>query len=239
MSTAAITIGGDGTFVFSAAHAGLHDGEFEPLHGHTFIVTLRLQGELDRAGMICDFTDAKAALAAAIEPLRRRVLMPAAPRGGRCTPEDEQILIECGVKRYSFPAGDMTLLPVANTTTESIAGWLLSQVTSRLHAPGFAAGRACSGRSTRHVGHRQRAPWASPVNAAPEPWSVKYTARALLGYLLEYGSPAQTLGRAWRYQARGTHGGPVTGPDCRSPGSLQTSACRAGHAVAAPPGRSG
>jgi 6-pyruvoyltetrahydropterin/6-carboxytetrahydropterin synthase len=136
-ATTVITIGGDGTFVFSAAHAGLHDGEFEPLHGHTFIVTLRLHGDLDRAGMICDFTDAKAALAAAIEPLRRRVLMPASPPGGHCTPEDGQILIECGVKRYSLPAGDMTLLPVANTTTEAIADWLLNQVTGRLHAPGL------------------------------------------------------------------------------------------------------
>jgi 6-pyruvoyl-tetrahydropterin synthase len=32
---------GRGEFDFSAAHAGLHDGELEPLHGHTFQVTLR------------------------------------------------------------------------------------------------------------------------------------------------------------------------------------------------------
>jgi hypothetical protein len=42
-----IEIGGT-PFVFCAAHAGLHDGEFEPLHGHTFAVTLRLSGNLDR-----------------------------------------------------------------------------------------------------------------------------------------------------------------------------------------------
>ena len=59
---AAITIGGTGPFQFSAAHAGLHDGEFEPLHGHTFTVTLRLHGELDGCGMVADFQAVKKAL---------------------------------------------------------------------------------------------------------------------------------------------------------------------------------
>ncbi len=139
MTTAAtvITIGGDGTFAFSAAHAGLHDGEFEPLHGHTFTVTLRLHGDLDKDGMVCDFTSTKTALAAAITPLRRRTLMPAQPPGGRCTAMDGQILIECGAKHYSLPVGDVMLLPVANTTTEAIAGWLLTRLASHLNAPGL------------------------------------------------------------------------------------------------------
>jgi 6-pyruvoyl-tetrahydropterin synthase len=74
-----IAVGGDGTFAFSAAHAGLHDGQFEPLHGHSFTVTLRLHGEPDLTGMVCDFGAVKAALAAVITPLRRRTLMPARP----------------------------------------------------------------------------------------------------------------------------------------------------------------
>ena len=119
-----ITIGGGGTFAFSAAHAGLHDGQFEPLHGHSFTVTLRLHGEPDEAGMVCDFTGAKNALAAAIAPLKRRTLMPAAPPGGRCEREGGQVVIECGDQRYSLPAGDVVLLPVPNTTTEQIAAWL-------------------------------------------------------------------------------------------------------------------
>ena len=123
-----ITIGGAGAFEFSAAHAGLHDGEFEPLHGHTFTVTLHLHGAVDDAGMVTDFTAAKKALAAAIDPLRRRTLMPAVLPGGRCTTGGSQILVQCGAKRYSLPAGDVALLPVPNTTTEALAGYLLSQV---------------------------------------------------------------------------------------------------------------
>jgi 6-pyruvoyl-tetrahydropterin synthase len=132
-----ITIGGNGKFAFSAAHAGLHGGQFEPLHGHSFTVTLRLHGEPDETGMVCDFTDAKNALAGVIAPLKRRVLMPAAPPGGRCDRDGGQVVIECGTKLYSLPAGDVVLLPVANTTTEQIAAWLLAELVPALVAPGL------------------------------------------------------------------------------------------------------
>lgn len=127
-----ISIGGAGAFEFSAAHAGLHDGEFEPLHGHTFTVTLHLHGAVDDAGMVTDFSAAKKALAGAIGPLRRRTLMPAAFPGGRCTADGGQILVECGAKRYSFPAGDVLLLPVPNTSTEALAGYLLRLILPHL-----------------------------------------------------------------------------------------------------------
>ena len=136
MAETMITVGGDGKFAFSAAHAGLHDGEFEPLHGHSFTVTLRLHGNPDEAGMVCDFSGVKTVLAAVIAPLRRRTLMPARPPGGTCSQENGQVVIGCGGKRYSFPVGDVVLLPVANTTTEEIAGWLLAQLMARLDAPG-------------------------------------------------------------------------------------------------------
>ena len=132
-----ISIGGDGKFAFSAAHAGLHDGEFEPLHGHSFTVTLRLNGEPDQTGMVCDFTKAKDALAAVIAPLKRRTLMPASPLGGCCERDGTQVVIKCGTKRYSLPAGDVVLLPVLNTTTEQIATWLMAELVPLLDAPGL------------------------------------------------------------------------------------------------------
>jgi 6-pyruvoyl-tetrahydropterin synthase len=127
-----ITIGGAGVFEFSAAHAGLHDGEFEPLHGHTFTVTLRLHGTAGNAGMITDFSAVKKMLAAAVGPLRRRTLIPAVIPGGQRTEEGSQVMIRCGAKQYSFPAGDVLFLPVPNTTTEALAGYLLSQILPHL-----------------------------------------------------------------------------------------------------------
>lgn len=132
-----ITIGGDGTFAFSAAHAGLHDGEFEPLHGHSYAVTLRLHGRIDeKSGMLCDFTSVKKALAEAITPVKRRTLMPEGSPLCRCYSEGTQTVIECGSKLYSLPAEDVVLLPVVNTTTELLAAWLLDQVLFALDQPG-------------------------------------------------------------------------------------------------------
>lgn len=122
-----IEIGG-GPFTFSAAHAGLHDDEFEPLHGHTFTLTLRLAGELDEAGMLTDFHRVKKTLAEVIAPLKRQTLMPGNAPGVTYRFEDGQVLIEGGTKRYSLPTIDVLLLPVVNTTTEAIAVHLAGQL---------------------------------------------------------------------------------------------------------------
>jgi 6-pyruvoyl-tetrahydropterin synthase len=129
--TVTIEISG-GPFEFSAAHAGLHDGQFEPLHGHTYIAGLRLYGDAGAAGMLVDFRVIKQALREVITPLRRRTLMPQHPPAGSCRVEDGQVFIECGATRFSLPEAHVTLLPVANTATEAIAGWLLSQLLPRL-----------------------------------------------------------------------------------------------------------
>ena len=135
MTVTMITVGGDGTFTFCAAHSGLHGGQFEPMHGHSYAVTLRLHGGLDQARMVCDFSVVKEALTAVIAPLRRRTLMPAQPLGGRCARQGGQVIIECGGKRYSLPAQDVVLLPVANTPTEALAAYLLAELMLRLDAP--------------------------------------------------------------------------------------------------------
>lgn len=123
---------GRGEFGFAAAHAGLHDGEFEPLHGHTFQVTLRLSGEPDSDGMLIDFSKVKAALREAIAPLRRRTLMPGRAPQVRITPENDTLSIAISGKSYVLPAEDVVVLPLANTTTEAIAGYLLDQVLPHL-----------------------------------------------------------------------------------------------------------
>jgi 6-pyruvoyl-tetrahydropterin synthase len=126
-----ITISG-GPFHFSAAHAALHDGQFEPLHGHTYTVSLRLHGEPGDSGILTDFRPVKQTLREVIAPLRSRTLMPQHPPGGSCRVEDGQVFLECGAARFSFPAGHVRLLPVPSTSTEAIAGWLLSQLVPRL-----------------------------------------------------------------------------------------------------------
>ncbi|HEU0086754.1 MAG TPA: 6-carboxytetrahydropterin synthase [Pseudonocardiaceae bacterium] len=123
---------GRGEFDFSAAHTGLHDGEFESLHGHTFLVTLRLSGELDTEGMLIDFSKVKAALRTVIAPLHRRTLMPGRAPEVRIMRADDNLSIAVGDKTYLLPTDDVVVLPLVNTTTEAIARYLLDQVLAYL-----------------------------------------------------------------------------------------------------------
>jgi 6-pyruvoyl-tetrahydropterin synthase len=45
-----IKVGEEAKFAFCAAPPRPH-----PVHGHSFAVTMRLHGDVERAGMICDF----------------------------------------------------------------------------------------------------------------------------------------------------------------------------------------
>jgi 6-pyruvoyl-tetrahydropterin synthase len=119
-------------FGFYAAHLALYKGEVEPLHGHTFQITLRVSGEPDTSGMVAEFSDIKPAMRSAVAPLRRRTLVPGQAPELRITPENDFLSITCGRKRYLLPAEDVTVLPLANTTLEALAGYLLSQVLPQL-----------------------------------------------------------------------------------------------------------
>ena len=130
--TTILTIGRSGSYTFSAAHAGLHDGQFEPLHGHTYTVILKLRGEPGADGLVCDFTAVKHALEELIRPLRRRTILAAQAPGIACEQCDGEVRVQGGGKRYSFPATDVVLLPVLNSSTEEIAGYLLRGLLPQL-----------------------------------------------------------------------------------------------------------
>lgn len=128
---------GRGEFGFSAAHTGLHDGEFKTLHGHTFQVTLRLLGTSGDEAMLIDFGEIKTALREAIAPLRRRTIMPGRAPEVSIMSENNALSIVAGRKRYVLPAEDVVVLPLVNTTTEAIAGYLLDRVLPDLHGYGL------------------------------------------------------------------------------------------------------
>ncbi len=130
---------GRAEFGFYAAHLALYHGEVEPLHGHTFHVTLRISGEPDASGMLVEFSEVRAAVKAAVAPLRRRTLVPGQAPELQITPEHDSLSIIAGRKRYVLPAEDVTVLPLANTTLEAIAGYLLDQVLPALRTAGLLA----------------------------------------------------------------------------------------------------
>jgi 6-pyruvoyltetrahydropterin/6-carboxytetrahydropterin synthase len=124
-------------FGFYAAHIALYNGEVEPLHGHTFQIALRVSGEPDTSGMVAEFNEIKPAIRDAVALLRRRTLVPGQAPELQITPKNDSLSIICGRKRYLLPAEDVTVLPLANTTLETLAGYLLSQVRPQLQRAGL------------------------------------------------------------------------------------------------------
>jgi 6-pyruvoyl-tetrahydropterin synthase len=126
-------------FGFYAAHIALYNGEVEPLHGHTFQVALRVSGEPDASGVVVEFSEIKSAMRNAVASLRRRTLVPGHAPQLRITPQNGSLSITCGRKHYLLPVEDVTVLPLANTTLEALAGYLLSQVLPQLQRSGLVA----------------------------------------------------------------------------------------------------
>jgi 6-pyruvoyltetrahydropterin/6-carboxytetrahydropterin synthase len=118
---------------FSAAHFSILEGGSERIHGHNYRVALRAAGTVRGDGTLVDFAALKAALRAECAELDHRMLLP-----GEC-PEVEvaaeaegHVAVREGGRRFLFPAAEVRVLPVRNTTCECLAAWLLGRVRARL-----------------------------------------------------------------------------------------------------------
>ncbi|HEX9442586.1 MAG TPA: 6-carboxytetrahydropterin synthase [Candidatus Binatia bacterium] len=126
-------------FNFASAHFLVFaDGRREALHGHNYQVSVAVEGDLDRAGVVLDFI--------AFKPLVKRI----------CDDLDHRTLIQrdCGAlkirrggghvtvayrdQRIVLPRRDALLLPIANTSTELLAEYIAGQIrrSVRRHFPG-------------------------------------------------------------------------------------------------------
>jgi 6-pyruvoyltetrahydropterin/6-carboxytetrahydropterin synthase len=134
-----IRLGGD-DLVFCAAHLAVwSNGEGERLHGHSFRVSAVLGGPLDRAGCVVDFLVARRELRSILAELDHRVLLPRECPGLRIEAAAGQVHASLADRRWSFPADDCLLVPLANTSTEMLAEYIGRRLLDALAAAGHAA----------------------------------------------------------------------------------------------------
>src|SRR5947209_15662184 len=118
---------------FAAAHFSILEGGSERIHGHNYRVALRAAGTVRRDGTLVDFAALKGALRAECAELDHRMLLP-----GECpdvevgAEQDGHVAVRQGDRRFLFPAAEVRLLPVRNTTCECLAAWLLGRLRGRL-----------------------------------------------------------------------------------------------------------
>ncbi|HKH47720.1 MAG TPA: 6-carboxytetrahydropterin synthase [Thermoanaerobaculia bacterium] len=121
-------------FKFSAAHFTLFsDGGAELLHGHNYRVRAELAGsDLDEEGLLVDIERFKKALRERCANLDSRTLLPAASGRVQWSRDGDAIEVVCGERRYRFPADDVLLLPLVNTSMELIARMLWEDLAPAL-----------------------------------------------------------------------------------------------------------
>jgi len=121
-------------FKFSAAHFTLFPGGgAELLHGHNYRIEVEISGGgLDGEGLLLDIEAFKKVLRRRCARLDSLTLLPAESprlRWERC---GESVEVRCGERVYRFPAADVLLLPLVNTSIELLAGMLWGELASHL-----------------------------------------------------------------------------------------------------------
>ena len=126
---------------FAAAHFIAYPGFREPLHGHNYQVSVRVEADLGPDGYVLDFGLVKRVAKALCEELDERVILPA--RSDCLTVEEKgdgvEVVTEDG-GRFHFPKTDVRLLPIAHSSAEELAAFLLGRLRDALRTE--AADRA-------------------------------------------------------------------------------------------------
>jgi 6-pyruvoyl-tetrahydropterin synthase len=118
---------------FSAAHFIAYKGFREPLHGHNYQVSVRVEGALGADGYVLDFGLVKQAAKRVCERLDERVILPEESDCLHVTrPAGQVVVTYDDGATFSFPEGDAALLPIVHSSAEELARYVLSQIRAEL-----------------------------------------------------------------------------------------------------------
>lgn len=119
---------------FAAAHMATLGDDLEPLHGHNYIASCRVDGALTDDRWVIDFSVLKRAVREACEELDHRFLLQRDSRLLDITEDAAGWTVGFGDRDYRFPASDVVALPIENSTAELLAEWVAGRVLASLAA---------------------------------------------------------------------------------------------------------
>ncbi len=126
---------------FAAAHFIAYPGFREPLHGHNYQVSVRVEAELGADGYVLDFGVVKRVAKALCEELDERVIVPAESDCLAVVADDAHVeMTTAEGDRFAFPRRDCVVLPIVHSSAEELAAYLLERLRAALARE--AGGRA-------------------------------------------------------------------------------------------------
>jgi 6-pyruvoyltetrahydropterin/6-carboxytetrahydropterin synthase len=109
-------------FNFASAHFLIFaNGQREPLHGHNYQVSVKMEGELDRAGVVLDFISFKPVVKKICDALDHRTLIQTENPVIQVRRRPNEIEVRYRRQKIVLPKQDVILLPLVNTSTELLA----------------------------------------------------------------------------------------------------------------------
>lgn len=121
-------------FKFSAAHFTLFaNREAEALHGHNYQVEVEVEGDrLDDTGLLVELAEVKRLVRAACAEWDERILIPIESPQLAIERTGDEVVVRYAARRYAFPAAEVILLPLVNTTIELLARLLADRLAPAL-----------------------------------------------------------------------------------------------------------
>ena len=117
---------------FAASHMATLGDDLEPLHGHNYIVTARVEGDLTSDYWVIDFSVLKRLIREACDYLDHHFLLQADSTLLRIDHAEGGWTIGFRDREYRFPEADVIALPIANSTAELLAKWIAGRVIEGL-----------------------------------------------------------------------------------------------------------
>lgn len=122
------------SFAFAAAHFLLfHNGECERVHGHNYRAWVELEGALEQSDYVLDFLAVKPIMKAICDRLDHRVLLPRENPHLKIEEVERSIEARFRDLSYRFPAADVVLLPIRNTSAELLAQYICREFKEELN----------------------------------------------------------------------------------------------------------
>jgi 6-pyruvoyltetrahydropterin/6-carboxytetrahydropterin synthase len=113
---------------FAAAHMATFHGDCEPLHGHNYVVSVEAEGDLTDDSWVWDFGDLKRMTKDILDEMDHRFLLQRESRVLTIEEGADEWTITFGGRRYVFPASDVAVLPIDNSTAERIAEYIAGRL---------------------------------------------------------------------------------------------------------------
>jgi len=123
-----------GELHFNAAHFITFNSSCENLHGHNFHVRIQAWGDNNADAFVIDFVQLNKLAAEVCLTLHDRILLPGKSQEVDIRESAGQVEVSSYDKRFSLPAGNCRILPIANATAEMLAWYIMETLIPMLEA---------------------------------------------------------------------------------------------------------